>query len=306
MQSRSPQRTSDGVWSVPVREATRPLHRNRTAPPSVSRCGALCTSRTRSLIVFDDTVGLHWRTPIRTGVPQRRHRRARVHPGVDRGAPVTSTTSWPSRQRPRWANRSSSVRDGLDRPASCDWCGADLRGGPGGHPGLETTQAHRNRLSARREPAVRSRRLRAWRSMAESIGDQWFRRGASSGWCRQPGSACICRGRRRRRRCARSPRLRGFVLAMTFVLPLDLVDPDEREVRERWRRQRVRARRSSATTPLVRWRTCAARPDSQRCSTSARIELTRRYFAGRDDGLRPPTAEHLITATVRNFGSGLT
>ena len=27
-------------------------------------------------------------------------------------------------------------------------------------------------------------------------------------------------------------------------------------------------------------------------------DLTDRYFAGRADGLRPPTAEHLVVATV--------
>jgi methyltransferase (TIGR00027 family) len=91
----------------------------------------------------------------------------------------------------------------------------------------------------------------------------------------------------------------GSTLAMTFMLPLDLVDPDERPGRqatERFARM--------AGTPFVSFFTpsealAAARDagfrDAEHVSAG---ELTERFFAGRTDGLRPSSSEELLVATT--------
>jgi len=91
----------------------------------------------------------------------------------------------------------------------------------------------------------------------------------------------------------------GSVLAMTFMLPLDLVDPAERPMQEA-----VEQAAAGSGTPFI----SHYAPDemSQMCRAAgfsavrhvSPDDLTERYFAGRPDGLRPPTAEHLIVATV--------
>jgi methyltransferase (TIGR00027 family) len=89
------------------------------------------------------------------------------------------------------------------------------------------------------------------------------------------------------------------VLAMTFMLPVDLVDVAERPMQEA-----VEAAAAGSGTPFISHYT----PDkiSQMCRAAGFSSvqhvspdyLTARYFAGRTDGLRPPSAEHLIVATV--------
>jgi methyltransferase (TIGR00027 family) len=91
----------------------------------------------------------------------------------------------------------------------------------------------------------------------------------------------------------------GSVLAMTFMLPLDLVDVAERPMQES-----VEAAAAGSGTPFISHYT----PDeiSERCCAAGLSvvqhvspdDLTARYFARRPDGLRPPSAEHLIVATV--------
>jgi methyltransferase (TIGR00027 family) len=91
----------------------------------------------------------------------------------------------------------------------------------------------------------------------------------------------------------------GSVLAMTFMLPLDLVDVAERPMQES-----VEAAAAGSGTPFISHYT----PDeiSERCCAAGLSvvqhvspdDLTARYFARRPDSLRPPSAEHLIVATV--------
>ena len=93
----------------------------------------------------------------------------------------------------------------------------------------------------------------------------------------------------------------GSTLAMTFLLPLELADP---EVRPGLEMAEKGARASG--TPFVSFFTPAeiqdlaheAGFDEARHVSAA--DLTQRYFAGRTDGLRPPNnAEELLVATTR-------
>ncbi len=92
----------------------------------------------------------------------------------------------------------------------------------------------------------------------------------------------------------------GSTLAMTFLLPLELADP---EVRPGLQMAEKGARASG--TPFISFFTptemlALAREagfrDVQHVSAAT---LTQRYFAGRTDGLRPPNnAEELLVATT--------
>jgi methyltransferase (TIGR00027 family) len=91
----------------------------------------------------------------------------------------------------------------------------------------------------------------------------------------------------------------GSVLAMTFMLPLDLVDVAERPMQES-----VEAAAAGSGAPFISHyapgemvEMCYAAGFSAVQHVSP-DDLTRRYFAGRTDGLRPPSAEQLIVATV--------
>jgi methyltransferase (TIGR00027 family) len=91
----------------------------------------------------------------------------------------------------------------------------------------------------------------------------------------------------------------GSTLAMTFMQPLELVDPDEQEMH---RATNAAARASG--TPFISYYA----PDEILAMardagfTSARhvtaADYTQRYFAGRTDGLRPFTTEELLVATI--------
>jgi methyltransferase (TIGR00027 family) len=90
----------------------------------------------------------------------------------------------------------------------------------------------------------------------------------------------------------------GSVLAMTFLLPLELAGPEVRPGLQR----AVEAARASGT-PFVSFYTPAemlalARDAGFREAEHVSADvLTRRYFAGRPDGLRPPAnAEELLVA----------
>lgn len=91
----------------------------------------------------------------------------------------------------------------------------------------------------------------------------------------------------------------GSVLAMTFMLPLDLVDDAERPMQENVER----AARGSGTPFLSHYAPeemldmCREAGFSSVRHVSS-DDLTERYFAGRPDGLRPPGAEHLVVAEV--------
>jgi O-methyltransferase involved in polyketide biosynthesis len=91
----------------------------------------------------------------------------------------------------------------------------------------------------------------------------------------------------------------GSTLAMTFMQPLELVDPGEQEMH---RATNAAARASG--TPFISYYA----PDEILAMardagfTSARhvsaADYTQRYFADRTDGLRPFTTEELLVATT--------
>ncbi len=93
----------------------------------------------------------------------------------------------------------------------------------------------------------------------------------------------------------------GSTLAMTFLLPLELADPAVRpglELAEKGAR--------ASGTPFISFFTPAEILELARAAGFEEVRhvsaatLTERYFAGRSDGLRPPTgAEELLVATRR-------
>lgn len=91
----------------------------------------------------------------------------------------------------------------------------------------------------------------------------------------------------------------GSTLVMTFQLPLELVDTDERLSRQ----ATERAARTAGTpfvsffapSELVALALDAGFRDARHVSAG---DLATRYFAGRADGLRPSSAEHLLVATT--------
>ena len=92
---------------------------------------------------------------------------------------------------------------------------------------------------------------------------------------------------------------RGLVFAMTFMLPRDLVDEAERPMQES-----VEAAAAGSGTPFISHYSPAEMSEMCRAAGFSSVnhvspdDLAARYFAGRADGLRPPSAEHLIVATV--------
>jgi methyltransferase (TIGR00027 family) len=91
----------------------------------------------------------------------------------------------------------------------------------------------------------------------------------------------------------------GSTLAMTYLLPVELAEPEERPGFE----AAMRGARASGT-PFISFFSpsemlALAREAGfreARCVSAA--ELTRRYFADREDGLRPGSAEELLVATA--------
>ncbi|KVF68641.1 methyltransferase [Burkholderia sp. FL-7-2-10-S1-D7] len=92
----------------------------------------------------------------------------------------------------------------------------------------------------------------------------------------------------------------GSTFAMTFLLPLELADPDVRPGLE----MAAKGARASGT-PFISFfmpeeiRALATAAGFARAEHVSAAELARRYFADRSDGLRPPdNAEELLVATV--------
>jgi O-methyltransferase involved in polyketide biosynthesis len=92
---------------------------------------------------------------------------------------------------------------------------------------------------------------------------------------------------------------RGSTLVMTFLLPLELIDPEERPQHEA-----VYKRARAAGTPFLSFFSPpemlalareAGFSGAQHVST---IDLTQRYFTGRTDGLRPANGEVFLVATT--------
>jgi methyltransferase (TIGR00027 family) len=96
-----------------------------------------------------------------------------------------------------------------------------------------------------------------------------------------------------------APLAPGSTLAMTFMLPLELLESEERPLR-----QATEKGARAAGTPFISFFSPAemlalAREagfsEAQHVSAAS---LTQRYFTGRTDGLRPSTAEELLVATT--------
>ena len=92
----------------------------------------------------------------------------------------------------------------------------------------------------------------------------------------------------------------GSTLAMTFLLPTELVDDADRPGLEATSTAGASrpARRSSASTPRRRCWPWPATPASGTPGTCSGAVLAERYFAGRADGLRPSSGEDLLVATT--------
>ena len=93
---------------------------------------------------------------------------------------------------------------------------------------------------------------------------------------------------------------KGSTLAMTFLLPLELADPEVRPGLER----AARGARASGT-PFISFfmpsemMTLARETGFREVRHISAATLTQRYFADRDDGLRPPSnAEELLVAVT--------
>lgn len=91
----------------------------------------------------------------------------------------------------------------------------------------------------------------------------------------------------------------GSTLAMTFMLPLELVEPEERPGR-----QMTEKFARAAGTPFLSLLTpsemlaLAREAGLREPRHVSAASLTERYFADRTDGLRPSSSEELLVATV--------
>lgn len=92
----------------------------------------------------------------------------------------------------------------------------------------------------------------------------------------------------------------GSTLAMTFLLPLELIASEEQA-----QHQAVYERARAAGTPFVSFYTpsemqnlaqVAGFQETQHVSSN---DLTQRYFADRKDGLRPASGESFLVAGIR-------
>lgn len=91
--------------------------------------------------------------------------------------------------------------------------------------------------------------------------------------------------------------VRGSTLAMTFMLPLEFVDSDERA-----QRQAAEQGARAAGTPFVSFFSptemlaLAREAGFREVQHVSAADLAERYFAGRTDGLRPSSAEQFLVA----------
>lgn len=91
----------------------------------------------------------------------------------------------------------------------------------------------------------------------------------------------------------------GSTLAMTFMLPLELIEAEERP-----RRQATEQRARAAGTPFISFFTpsemlaLARQAGFKAAKHVSAASLAQRYFAGRTDGLRPSSSGQLLIATT--------
>jgi methyltransferase (TIGR00027 family) len=93
----------------------------------------------------------------------------------------------------------------------------------------------------------------------------------------------------------------GATLAMTFLLPLELIDPAERPQHEA-----LHARARASGTPFLSFYqptdmlALAREAGFGRAEHISTADLTDRYFSARTDGLRPTTGESFLLASTCN------
>ena len=91
----------------------------------------------------------------------------------------------------------------------------------------------------------------------------------------------------------------GSTLAMTFILPLELIDPEERPQHEA-----VYKRARAAGTPFLSFFSpsemlaLAQEAGFSKTRHVSTADLTQRYFSGRADGLQPASGEAFLVATT--------
>jgi len=91
----------------------------------------------------------------------------------------------------------------------------------------------------------------------------------------------------------------GSTLAMTFILPLELLDPEERPQHEA-----VYKRARAAGTPFLSFFSpsemlaLAQEAGFSKTRHVSTADLTQRYFSGRADGLQPASGEAFLVATT--------
>jgi methyltransferase (TIGR00027 family) len=91
----------------------------------------------------------------------------------------------------------------------------------------------------------------------------------------------------------------GSILAMTFILTLDLIDAEERA-----QHQMVYERARAAGTPFISFFSpseimeLAREAGFKTAKHISRDDIIQRYFTGRSDGLRPSSGEEFLIATT--------
>jgi methyltransferase (TIGR00027 family) len=91
----------------------------------------------------------------------------------------------------------------------------------------------------------------------------------------------------------------GSILAMTFILTLDLIDAEERA-----QHQMVYERARAAGTPFISFFTpseimeLARQAGFKNAKHISRNDIIQRYFTGRSDGLKPSSGEEFLIATT--------
>lgn len=138
-------------------------------------------------------------------------------------------------------------------------------------------------------------------------GDSWREKAAESGFAeREPAVVASTGVSMYLSREANLATLRevaalapGSTLAMTFLLPLDLIGPEERPQHEM-----VYERARAAGTPFVSFfrpeeiLALAQKAGFQTARHISRADLVGRYFADRSDGLKPASGEEFLLATT--------
>ena len=90
----------------------------------------------------------------------------------------------------------------------------------------------------------------------------------------------------------------GSALAMTFMLPLERVDPEEPSSIGRSTNSRERPARLSSASLAPEMLALAREAGFSQTQHASKADLTQRYFTGRTDRLRPSSGEAFLVATT--------